>query len=476
MKRREFLINSAITVAGLSLLMGTGEAKEVAGKKGIKKMKKSITLNYENIMPFINGNDIDNIIPKVKEAKKILVEKSGAGKDYLGWLDLPENLSQDLINDIEATGKRIRETSDILISIGIGGSYLGARAAISAVNGTYSNELSLLNSKGLAICYSGCDMSTSHLRSLLDLIKNKRVFVNVISKSGTTTEPAIALRVIYEALKDAVGEAEANKRIIATTDCKKGALKTLADSKGWKRFIVPDDVGGRYSVLTPVGLLPISATGMDIKAMLQGAKDAKEDAKEDDIKKNIACLYVALRNILYKKGKKVEIMSTFEDGLHYFGEWWKQLYGESEGKENRGIYPDSLDFSTDLHSMGQYIQEGERMLMETFIDVETGKDEIKVPHAETNDDGLGYLEGKTLRYVNRTALKGTAEAHKDGGVPNMTFVVPEIDEYYLGYLFYMFEYACGVSGYMGNVNPFNQPGVEAYKKNMFRLLGKPGSK
>lgn len=435
---------------------------------------KNIEFDYSQAADFVSENEIDAILPEAAAARKVLTERTGEGNTFLGWLDLPD-MPEELISDIEKTAEKIRSEADVLIVIGIGGSYLGAKAAVSALRGTYANELALLGGKKPAIYFSGFDMSSDHLASLLEVIREKKVFINVISKSGTTTEPAISLRILCDAVKSAAGE-DAKNRIIATTDAKKGALKTLADKEGWKTFIVPDNVGGRFSVLTPVGLLPIASAGLCIRKMIEGAKAAKENAANDNLRENTACMYAAVRNILYRKGKKAEILANFEQGLHYLGEWWKQLYGESEGKEGKGIYPDSLDFSTDLHSMGQYIQEGERMLMETFIDVEEPRNRIEIPHWTENLDGLGYLEGKTLGYVNRTALKGTSEAHRDGGVPNMKFTVPGMNEFYLGYIFYMFEYACGISGYMLGVNPFNQPGVEAYKKNMFRLLGKPSSK
>lgn len=436
---------------------------------------RNIEFDYSQTAGFVGEDELEAIFPKVAAARRTLVERSGDGNAFLGWLDLPV-MPEGLVSDIEKTAAEIRSGADLLVVIGIGGSYLGARAAISALRGAYANELALLGGEGVAVYFSGCDMSSDHLESLLSLMRGRRVFVNVISKSGTTTEPAISLRVIYDAVKAEVGEEEARKRFIATTDKAKGALKTLADREGWRTFVVPDDVGGRFSVLTPVGLLPIAAAGLDVRRILEGARAARENAACDNLRENVACMYAAVRNVLRMKGKGVEILANFEQGLHYFGEWWKQLYGESEGKENKGIYPDSLDFSTDLHSMGQYIQQGERILMETFLNVENSRSSVEIPHWKEDLDGLGYLEGKTLQYVNRTALRGTSEAHRDGGVPNMEFRIPEMNEYYLGWLFYMFEYACGVSGYMLGVNPFNQPGVEAYKRNMFRLLGKPSAK
>ena len=436
---------------------------------------KNISFNYSGIMDFTCEQSLEAILPEIEKAKNILDSRSGAGNDYLGWLDLPFTLSEEEILDIEKTAQQIRENSDIFIVIGIGGSYLGAKAALCALQPSFANEFSLLGEKGSpAIYFAGCDMSGDYLFSLLKLIKNKRVTVNVISKSGTTTEPAVALRILFNAVVESVGYEEAKKRFVATTDKAKGALKGMADREGWKTFVVPDDVGGRFSVLTAVGLLPIAVAGIDIRAMLDGAKSAVEMAKEKDLNKNVPCMYAAVRNLLHKKGKAVELMASFEPSFHYLGEWWKQLYGESEGKENKGIYPDSLDFSTDLHSMGQYIQQGVRMLMETFISIEKPREEILIPKTENDADGLNYIAGKSLHYVNTVALEGTAKAHRDGGVPVMNFSLPEMNAYYLGQLFYIFEYACGVSGYFLDVNPFDQPGVESYKKNMFALLGKKG--
>lgn len=453
------------------LVLASSCAFADGGRAGSK-----VSLDWSNACITVSDKDIEGIMPEVEAARRLMEEGKCQGSDYLGWIDLPETIPDSLVDDIESVAETIRSEGDVLVVIGIGGSYLGARAAISALKGQFANELALRDGNDVAVYFSGCDMSSDSLASLLRLIKGRRVFVNVISKSGTTTEPAIALRILYDAVKAEVGEENARKRFIATTDGKKGALRELAVKEGWKTFVVPDDVGGRFSVLTPVGLLPMAAAGIDVREMLEGAKAARIEAKSDDPRMSAACMYAAVRNALHRKGKKIEILADFDPNLHYFGEWWKQLYGESEGKENKGIYPDSLDYSTDLHSMGQYVQQGERILMETFLDVENSGSRIEVPDWPGDLDGLEYLEGKTLHHVCRTALRGTAEAHREGGVPNMEFRIPEMNEYYLGYMFYTFEYACGVSGCMLGVNPFNQPGVEAYKSNMFRLLGKPARK
>lgn len=434
-----------------------------------------VTFDYSNSSICITDRELQETVTEAQKAQKELLGRKGAGADYLGWITLPSDIPESLISDIEKTAQKIRNEGDALIVIGIGGSYLGAKAAVSAINGPYANELAIQEIKKPAVYFAGCDMSSDSLAMLLEVIRSRKTFVNVISKSGTTTEPAAALRIIADAVKQSAGK-EYKNRIIATTDAKKGALRQLAEKEGWKTFVVPDDVGGRFSVLTPVGLLPIAAAGIDIRQMLDGAKTAQKDASCVSSKNNMPLMYAAVRNALRKNGKKIEILADFDPNLHYFGEWWKQLYGESEGKENKGIYPDSLDYSTDLHSMGQYVQDGDRILMETFVYAEKSCNRIEIPKWTEDLDGLGYLEGKTMDYIASTALKATEEAHKDGGVPNMRFTVPEMNAYYLGYMFYTFEYACGISGYMLGVNPFNQPGVEAYKKNMFRLMGKPVKK
>lgn len=429
-----------------------------------------IKLNLKNAEPYISEEEVLSLKEMVMAADNMITEKSGLGSDFLGWTELPENYDKEEFGRIKAAAKRIRESSDVLIVIGIGGSYLGARAAIDMLSHNFSN-----NVKGeLQIFYCGNNISSTYLAELLEIIEGKDISVNVISKSGTTTEPALAFRVFKELMEAKYGKAEAKKRIYATTDKKRGALKTLSDNEGYETFVIADDIGGRYSVLTAVGLLPIAASGLDIDKMMKGAYDAVSDTSIKDLNKNDCYKYAAARNALYRKGKDVEMMVNFEPAVHYFGEWWKQLYGESEGKDGKGIFPAAADFSTDLHSMGQYIQDGRRFLFETFINIEKPRKEFSIKEEREDLDGLNYLSGKTLDFVNKMAYKGTVMAHHDGGVPVLTIDVPELNEYYFGYLVYFFEKACAVSGYLLGVNPFNQPGVEAYKKNMFALLGKKG--
>ena len=370
----------------------------------------------------------------------------------------------------EHAAAKIREDSDVLVVAGIGGSYLGARAVIEAVKGQFHNELE----NGPKIYFCGNSISPTYLNNILDLCKGKRFSINVISKSGTTTEPAIAFRVFKEMLIEKYGKEEANKRIYATTDRARGALKNLANEEGYESFVVPDDVGGRFSVLTAVGLLPIAVSGADIDALMQGAADARKNALETPFEKNSALLYAAVRNILLRKGKQVEIVANYEPSLHYVSEWWKQLYGESEGKDQKGIFPAAVDLTTDLHSMGQFIQDGARIMFETVLEVAESPAEVILKKEDVDTDGMNYLAGKSVDFVNKSAMNGTILAHTDGSVPNLKVTIPAMDAYSLGQLFYFFEFACGVSGYLLGVNPFNQPGVESYKKNMFALLGKPG--
>ncbi|MCD4785745.1 MAG: glucose-6-phosphate isomerase [Candidatus Eremiobacteraeota bacterium] len=431
---------------------------------------KNIKLDYSNVMDFITEEDIEQEKKKYLEARKKVVEKSGEGSDYLGWLDLPKRITDDEIDDILETAAHIREDSDVFISVGIGGSYLGARAAIEALSPNFYNM-----SMKPQIYFAGNSISPRYLKDLKSVIDGKKVTINIISKSGTTTEPALAFRMIREWMIENYGQKDVFKRIVATTDSSKGALRQLADEEGIKTFVIPDDVGGRFSVLTPVGLLPIAVAGIDIRKMLEGAADGmKEFRDEEDIAKNPSSMYAILRNILYEKGKRIEMLSNFEPQLHYISEWWKQLFGESEGKDNKGLHPTSCDFTTDLHSMGQWIQDGCRNIIETFLNVEDPESTIVIGMEKRNLDHLNYLAGKTFRYVNEQAFLGTRAAHRDGEVPNMTITIPSISPYYIGNLFYFFEWAVAVSGYMLGVNPFNQPGVESYKKNMFALLGKPG--
>ena len=407
-----------------------------------------------------------------EEMNIALHEKTGRGSDFLGWVNLPNELNSDFLADIEQTASNIRSKNiDIYVVIGIGGSYLGAKAVIDAL----SNNFAHLKGDKPAVLFAGQNISEDYLAELRDLLKTKEWATCVISKSGTTTEPAIAFRVLKQDLEDKYGKTEAVSRICAITDESKGALKTLANSEGYKTFVIPDNVGGRYSVLTPVGLLPIAVAGFDIRALVQGAKDMLA-ATSPLIKfdNNIACQYAAARHALYTEGKKIEILVNYQPKLHFMAEWWKQLYGESEGKNGKGIFPAAVDFSSDLHSMGQYIQEGERILFETVISVAKPDKEVLIPTDKDNLDKLNFLAGKNLDFVNKMAELGTQIAHVDGDVPNIRVEIPRLNEYYLGQLIYFFEKACGISGYLLNVNPFDQPGVEAYKKNMFALLEKPG--
>lgn len=437
-------------------------------------MHKVINLDLKKAIPYLNEYEIKAQYPMIREAHKMLHEKTGEGSDFLGWVDLPTAYDKDEFQRIKNAAEKIRKDSDVLIVIGIGGSYLGARAAIEMISHTFYNNLKKDKRKAPQIFYVGNNISSTYMADLLETIEGMDISVNVISKSGTTTEPAIAFRIFKNLLENKYGKEEAKGRIYATTDKAKGALKGLADIEGYETFIIPDDVGGRYSVLTAVGLLPISAAGIDIDDMMKGAEDSKEYYGSCTLEQNDCYRYAAARNALYRKGKTIEMMVNFEPCMHYFGEWWKQLYGESEGKDNKGIFPAAADFSTDLHSMGQYIQEGLRNLFETQINIEKPRKEMIVEENEENIDGLNFLAGKTMDFVNKQAFKGTVLAHNDGGVPNIIISIPELTAYNFGYMVYFFEKACGISGYMLGVNPFNQPGVEAYKKNMFALLGKPG--
>jgi glucose-6-phosphate isomerase len=412
---------------------------------------------------------------QVTAADKLLREGTGAGSDYIGWVDLPKDYDKEEFARIKAAAKKIQADSEVLIVIGIGGSYLGARSAIDFLNHTFYNLQDAKDRKTPQIFFAGNSISSTYLTDLIEVLGDKDFSVNVISKSGTTTEPAIAFRVFKELLVKKYGADEANKRIYATTDKARGAVKTEADAANWETFVIPDDVGGRYSVLTAVGLLPIAASGADIDALMQGAADARVAYSSDKLEENEAYQYAAMRNILYRKGKVTELLINYEPGMQYFSEWWKQLAGESEGKDQKGIYPSSANFSTDLHSLGQYIQEGRRNLFETVVKVEKPRKSIQIPTQESDLDGLGYLQGKDVDFVNDKAFKGTLLAHTDGGVPNLLLKIPAMDAYSLGYMIYFFEIAMGVSGYLNGINPFDQPGVEMYKKNMFALLGKPGN-
>ena len=431
-----------------------------------------IKFSYED--SFVNEKELENIKPFVKISHQMLHEKKGAGNDFLGFIDLPKEYNKDEFNRVKDAAKRIRENSDVLIVIGIGGSYLGARACIDALSHNFYNSLDKEKRKSPEIYYLGNSISTSYMNDLLDAIEGKDVSVNIISKSGTTTEPAIAFRFMKEFMEEKYGREEAKNRIYATTDRERGALKELSNIEGYETFIIPDDVGGRFSVLTPVGLLPIAVAGIDIDALMEGAKSGMEEYANEDIDENPAYRYAAVRNILYNKGKEIEILVNYEPALNYFSEWWKQLYGESEGKDGKGLFPASVNFTTDLHSMGQYIQDGRRNLFETIISIETQEKDLFIKATEDNLDGLNFLEGKSLDFINKKALEGTKQAHINGGVPNLLLTIPELNEFYIGKLIYFFEKACALSGYLLGVNPFDQPGVEEYKKNMFMLLGKPG--
>ncbi len=450
------------------------EYKFILKLNGGIRMKK-INLDLSKVKNFISQQELEYMAPMVKEAHNMLHEKTGAGSGFLGWVDLPENYDKDEFHRIKKASEKIKKNSDVLIVIGIGGSYLGARAAIEMLNHSFFNVISKEKRKAPKVFFAGNNISSTYISELLDSIEGLDVSVNVISKSGTTTEPAIAFRILKDYMEKKYGKEEARERIFATTDKERGALKTLADSEGYETFVIPDDVGGRFSVLTSVGLLPIAASGIDIEDMMRGAREAREAYNSSNIEENDCYKYAATRNALYRKGKNIEILVNYEPlYLHYFGEWWKQLYGESEGKDNKGIFPAAVDFSTDLHSMGQFIQEGSRNLFETVINVEKSKKEVTIEETEDNLDGLNFLKGKSIDFVNEKAFQGTVIAHNDGGVPNIILNVPELSPYYFGYLVYFFEKACGISGYLLGVNPFDQPGVEAYKKNMFALLGKPG--
>ena len=433
-----------------------------------------IRLEEKNAKSFLGEAAWEKAVKDAQAAAEVLKGRQGAGNDFLGWIDLPVDYDKEEFARIEKAAAKIREDSDVLVVVGIGGSYLGARAAVELLSHPFAGALSAAKRGGPQIVFAGNQLSSAYLNGLVDLLEGRRFSINVISKSGTTTEPAVAFRLLKGLLEKAVGKEEASKRIYATTDKARGALKTLADSEGYETFVVPDDVGGRYSVLTAVGLLPIVAAGIDIKALMDGAAAERERLMNAPFEENDALRYAAIRNALYREGKKVEILANYEPGLHYVGEWWKQLYGESEGKDGKGIFPAAVDLTTDLHSMGQFIQEGERILMETVIAVDDAGKEVLMTKEESDLDGLNYLAGRTLDFVNKSAMKGTMLAHTDGGVPVNMLHMDALTEKALGELFYFFEYACGVSGYMLEVNPFNQPGVESYKKNMFALLGKPG--
>ncbi len=433
-----------------------------------------ITFDYSKASKFVQAHEMENAKSAIMQAKETLVGKTGVGNDFLGWIDLPVDYDKSEFARIKEAANKIQEDSEVLIVIGIGGSYLGARAAIDFVGHTFANNVSKEIRKSPEIYYAGNNISSTYIKHLIEVIGERDFSVNIISKSGTTTEPAIAFRVFKALLEEKYGKEEAAKRIYATTDKARGALKVLATESKYETFVVPDDVGGRFSVLTAVGLLPIAVSGMDIDMLMKGASDAREEALNNSFEENGALQYAAIRNVLYNKGKTIEVMANYEPTLHYVSEWWKQLYGESEGKDQRGIFPAAVDLTTDLHSMGQFIQDGNRILFETVLNVESSRDELLIGEEAVDLDGLNYLAGQSVEFVNQSAMKGTMLAHIDGGVPNLVVNIPKQDEYCLGQLFYFFEFAVGVSGYALGINPFDQPGVESYKKNMFALLGKPG--
>ena len=438
-------------------------------------MAQTIKFDFSNTEFMASKEDVAAMSSRVEAAKKTLLEKTGEGNDFLGWIDLPVDYDKEEFARIKKAAEKIKSDSDVLVVIGIGGSYLGARAAIEALRHSFYNSVSKEVRKTPEIYYCGNNISSTYLSHLMDVIGDKDFSVNVISKSGTTTEPAIAFRIMKKKLEAKYGKAEAAKRIYATTDAAKGALKTLATEEGYETFVVPDDVGGRFSVLTAVGLLPIAVSGADIDKLMQGAANAREYCIANDFDSNDAMKYAAVRNVLHEKGLGMEILANYEPALHYVSEWWKQLYGESEGKDGKGIFPTAVDFTTDLHSLGQFIQEGTKNHFETVINVLNPKLTVTMEEEPVDLDGLNYLTGQTVDFINKCAMNGTILAHVDGGVPNILVNMEQIDELSLGELFYVFEFACGMSGYVLGVNPFNQPGVESYKSNMFALLGKPGN-
>lgn len=434
----------------------------------------TVRFDYSNALSFVGKHEVNQMQETVKTLHSVIHERSGAGSDFLGWVDLPTEYDQEEFARIKAAAAKIQSDSDVLVVVGIGGSYLGARAAIEMLQHSFFNVLSKEERNAPQVFFAGHNISSTYLNELLQVLEGKDVSVNVISKSGTTTEPAIAFRVLKQFMEEKYGQEGARARIYATTDRARGALKTLADAEGYETFVIPDDVGGRFSVLTPVGLLPIAAAGIDIDALMEGVRDAQQAYSSPNLADNEAYQYAVVRNALYGKGKSIELLVNYEPALHYVSEWWKQLFGESEGKDNKGIFPAAVDFSTDLHSMGQYIQEGRRDLFETVIRVNQVRHAMNVPTDAQDLDGLNFLAGETIQFVNDKAAEGTLLAHTDGNVPNLVVELPEMTPYHLGFLFYFFEKACAMSGYLLGVNPFNQPGVEAYKANMFALLGKPG--
>lgn len=438
------------------------------------KTMTHIQFDYTKAFSFFSEHELSYLKGAVTAAHTAIENKTGAGHEFLGWVDLPKNYDREEFARIQQAATKVKQDSDVLLVIGIGGSYLGARAAIEMLQHSFYNALSKEKRKTPQIVFVGNNISSSYIHDVIDLLEGKDFSINVISKSGTTTEPAIAFRLFRKILEEKYGVEEARKRIYATTDKEKGALKTLANEEGYESFIIPDDIGGRYSVLTAVGLLPVAVANIDINQVMEGAEAARKELSSADIEENIAYQYAAVRNVLYNKGKTIEMLVNYEPGLQYFSEWWKQLFGESEGKDQKGIYPSSANFSTDLHSLGQYVQEGRRDLFETVIKVKKPRHEVKIENLENDLDGLNYLANQSIDFVNHKAFQGTMLAHTDGDVPNLIVTIPAMDAFTFGYLVYFFEKACAISGYLLGVNPFDQPGVEEYKVNMFALLGKPG--
>jgi glucose-6-phosphate isomerase len=437
-------------------------------------MSEQVRFDDSFVNQVISSDEMKSMEKIVEDAKKVLTEKTGAGNDFLGWIDLPVDYDKEEFTRILQAAAKIQSDSEVLLVIGIGGSYLGARAAIEFLRHGFYNSVSKEIRKTPEIYYCGNSLSGTYLSQLMEVVGDRDFSVNIISKSGTTTEPAVAFRLFKEKLEKKYGKKGAAERIYATTDREKGALKKLADEEGYQTFVVPDDVGGRFSVLTAVGLLPIAVSGADITKLMEGAASMRQVCLTQDFSANESLRYAAVRNILLRKGKSVEILCNYEPAFHYVAEWWKQLFGESEGKDQKGLFPASVDLTTDLHSMGQFIQDGSRVMFETVMELEKPTYDLTIEKEPVDLDGLNYLAGKTLDFINKSAMKGTQLAHTDGNVPNLVVKVPEQNEFYLGQLFYFYEFACGVSGYVLGVNPFNQPGVESYKKNMFALLGKPG--
>lgn len=443
-------------------------------KMGGQLMKKLISFDYSYALPLIDRQEISAMEEAVSHAHNLLHQKKGAGSEYTGWVDWPLAYDREEFSRIKQAAAKIISQSEVLLVIGIGGSYLGAKSALEMLTHTFYNQLPAAKRKTPAVYFVGHQLSAAYLTDLFELLEGKEISVNVISKSGTTTEPAIAFRIIREYMEKRYGKAGARERIFATTDRERGALKQMADEEGYECFVIPDDIGGRYSVLTAVGLLPVAAAGVDIDEIMAGAGAGHDLYAVASLAENPCYQYAALRNLLYRKGKYIELLVNYDPSLQYFAEWWKQLFGESEGKDHKGLFPASVNFTTDLHSMGQYIQDGLRNLFETVIHIEQAGAELVVQHEVNNLDGLNFLAGKSLPFINRRAMEGTLLAHADGGVPNVVIHVPRLDPYYYGQMVYFFEKACGISGYLLGINPFDQPGVEAYKRNMFALLGKPG--